>query len=68
MPIHMPSLRDRQEDIGRLVEHFLTLHSGQYKPEQAKLSANTLKQLLDYAWPGNVRERLFRTGHEQASR
>ncbi|MCL1065035.1 sigma-54 dependent transcriptional regulator [Shewanella benthica] len=56
VPIHMPPLRERQEDIGRLVEHFLKLHSGQYKMEQAKLSANTLKQLLDYAWPGNVRE------------
>ena len=56
VPIHMPPLRERQEDIGRLVEHFLKLHSGQYKMEQAKLSANTLKLLLDYAWPGNVRE------------
>ncbi|MCJ8304829.1 sigma-54 dependent transcriptional regulator, partial [Shewanella sp.] len=56
VPIHMPPLRERQEDIGRLVEHFLKLHSSQYKMEQAKLSANTLKQLLDYAWPGNVRE------------
>lgn len=56
VPIHMPPLRERREDIGRLVEHFLKLHSGQYKMEQAKLSANTLKQLLDYAWPGNVRE------------
>ncbi|AQS35632.1 response regulator with CheY-like receiver, AAA-type ATPase, and DNA-binding domains [Shewanella psychrophila] len=56
VPIHMPPLRERQEDIGRLVEHFLKLHSGQYKMEQAKLSANTLKQLLDHPWPGNVRE------------
>ncbi len=56
VPIHMPPLRERQEDIGRLVEHFLKLHSSQYKMEVPKLTAATLKQLLDYPWPGNVRE------------
>ena len=56
VPIHMPPLRDRQEDIGRLVEHFLKLNSSQYKMDVPKLSAATMKQLLDYSWPGNVRE------------
>ncbi|MCL1058643.1 sigma-54 dependent transcriptional regulator [Shewanella gelidimarina] len=56
VPIHMPPLRERQEDIGRLVEHFLKLHSSQYKVALPKLTPMTLKQLLDHSWPGNVRE------------
>ncbi|WP_299797043.1 sigma-54 dependent transcriptional regulator [uncultured Shewanella sp.] len=56
VPIHMPPLRERQEDIGRLVEHFLKLSSSQYKMDTPKLTAATMKQLLDYSWPGNVRE------------
>ncbi|GGJ01941.1 acetoacetate metabolism regulatory protein AtoC [Shewanella hanedai] len=56
VPIHMPPLRDRQEDIGRLVEHFLKLHANQYNHTPSTLSASTMKQLLDYPWPGNVRE------------
>lgn len=56
VPIHMPSLRERRDDIGRLVEHFLQRHSKQYGVEQPKLTAQAMKQLLDYSWPGNVRE------------
>ncbi|WP_428636670.1 sigma-54-dependent transcriptional regulator [Shewanella sp.] len=56
VPIHMPALRERTEDIGRLVEHFLKLHASQYGVEVPKLSRDTLKALLDYSWPGNVRE------------
>ena len=56
VPIHMPPLRERQEDIGRLVDHFLKRHTRQYNLEPLTLSASTMKQLLDYPWPGNVRE------------
>ena len=56
VPIHMPALRERREDIGRLVEHFLQLHSKQYAMEQPKLTPLAMKQLLDHSWPGNVRE------------
>lgn len=56
VPIHMPPLRDRQEDIGRLVDHFLKRHTRQYNLEPLTLSASTMKHLLDYPWPGNVRE------------
>ncbi|WP_394205643.1 sigma-54-dependent transcriptional regulator [Shewanella waksmanii] len=56
VPIQMPSLRERREDIGRLVEHFLNLHAKQYAVEPPKLSTQALKVLLDHPWPGNVRE------------
>lgn len=56
VPIHMPPLRERQEDIGRLVDHFLKLHAGQYNLPPVTLTGDTMKQLLDYSWPGNVRE------------
>ncbi len=56
VPIEMPPLRDRQEDIGRLIEHFLKIHGGQYGLEAVSLSSTTMKALLDYPWPGNVRE------------
>ncbi|MGS0683117.1 sigma-54-dependent transcriptional regulator [Shewanella sp. 125m-7] len=56
VPIDMPPLRARREDIGRLIEHFLKIHGGQYGVEVVKLSAETMKSLLDYPWPGNVRE------------
>ncbi|ACA87072.1 sigma-54-dependent transcriptional regulator [Shewanella woodyi] len=56
VPIHMPPLRERQEDIGRLVDHFLKLHAGQYNLPPLSLTGDTMKQLLDYSWPGNVRE------------
>ncbi|WP_299805962.1 sigma-54 dependent transcriptional regulator [uncultured Shewanella sp.] len=56
VPIDMPPLRERKEDIGRLIEHFLKIHAGQYGVEALKLSAEAMKALLDYPWPGNVRE------------
>lgn len=56
VPIEMPPLRERKEDIGRLIEHFLKIHGGQYGVETVNLSAVTIKALLDYPWPGNVRE------------
>ncbi len=56
VPIHMPPLRERKEDIGRLVEHFLSLHAKQYSIDEMKLTSPTMKVLLDYSWPGNVRE------------
>ncbi|NKF50338.1 sigma-54-dependent Fis family transcriptional regulator [Shewanella sp. WXL01] len=56
VPITMPPLRERQEDIGRLIEHFMRLHQKHYQVECEPLSPATLKALLDYSWPGNVRE------------
>ncbi len=56
VPLHMPALRERCEDIPRLLEHFLQLHQQRYQQQAPALSKQTLKQLLGYRWPGNVRE------------
>lgn len=52
IPVHLPALRDRREDIAVLVRHFLKKHGGQH----VEVSDALLKKLSDYAWPGNVRE------------
>ncbi|MFH1059273.1 MAG: sigma 54-interacting transcriptional regulator [Pseudomonadota bacterium] len=54
IPIHLPPLRERKEDIPYLVEHFLTTRPG---PGPArKMVSQDLAKLLDCDWPGNVRE------------
>jgi two-component system, NtrC family, response regulator HydG len=54
--LHVPSLRERVSDIPLLAEHFLTLFSRKYNKGQKTLSADTLRKLQAYAWPGNIRE------------
>jgi PAS domain S-box-containing protein len=54
IPIHLPPLRDRKEDIPLLVEHFLKIYGGDKGP--ATLRGSELELLLNYDWPGNVRE------------
>ncbi len=56
VPINMPALRERQDDIALLVEHFLSVHSKQHQYKAPKLSTKTYRELLEYYWPGNVRE------------
>jgi two-component system NtrC family response regulator len=50
----MPPLRERQEDIPRLIEHFLKRFSQQYGIDAPLLSNTLLKHLLNFNWPGNV--------------
>lgn len=56
VPIHMPPLRERREDIPRLIQHFFLLNCQRYQLNTAPLSPAALKQLIGYSWPGNVRE------------
>ena len=56
VPVHMPSLRQRPEDIPRLIQHFLQLQQQRYRISLAPLSKTVLKALMAYDWPGNVRE------------
>ena len=53
--LHLPSLRERKEDIRLLAEHFLD-RIGQAKQVQHSISAEAMKLLLIYDWPGNIRE------------
>jgi DNA-binding NtrC family response regulator len=54
--IHLPPLRDREEDIPLLTEHFLRIYSKKYRKPQMRLNTSTLKKLQKYHWPGNIRE------------
>ena len=56
IPIHLPPLRDRREDIPSLVDHFLDKFSQQMKKEVKGLSPSALQRLMLHDWPGNVRE------------
>ena len=56
VPINMPALRERQQDIALLADHFITVHSNQHSCSVPKLSPETYRLLLEYHWPGNVRE------------
>ncbi len=55
VPIHVPPLRDRRDDIPLLVEHFLKQQRRKY-PELKGIEPPTAKRLAHYDWPGNVRE------------
>jgi two-component system, NtrC family, response regulator len=52
IPLHLPPLRERPEDIPYLVRHFCAKHGA----PQVQLAAEALRSLQDYHWPGNVRE------------
>jgi two-component system response regulator AtoC len=56
IPIHLPALRERVEDIPLLVEHFLEKHGQRSQREIKGISSRALELLVAYAWPGNVRE------------
>lgn len=56
IPLHLPPLRDRKNDIALLVEHFLRDAADRYGRELLTLSNRALALMLDYRWPGNVRE------------
>jgi DNA-binding NtrC family response regulator len=56
VPIHLPPLRDRREDIPELVAHFLDVYNEQNDRYVAHLDPRALAALQQYQWPGNVRE------------
>ena len=56
IPIHLPPLRERKEDIVALVEHFVKKFSRQMKKEVKGLTSEALRKLMLHDWPGNVRE------------
>jgi two-component system, NtrC family, nitrogen regulation response regulator NtrX len=56
IPISVPALRDRKEDIPLLVEHFVALFSAENRKRIKRVSVEALGYFLAYDWPGNVRE------------
>jgi len=53
IPLHIPPLRDRKEDIPALIEHFLKKFDA---PPEVRFSEKGLAVMKEYAWPGNIRE------------
>ncbi len=56
VPIHLPPLRDRVEDIDALAEYFTQRYSGELSQGPVALADTALERLRSYDWPGNVRE------------
>ena len=56
IPLVVPALRDRADDIPLLIRHFLKLHGGKLGREYLEVSAEANRALCTYSWPGNVRE------------
>src|SRR4051812_42581806 len=54
--INMPPLRERREEIPILTDYFLKKYSVQYNKPCVDMSADTMALLMDYDWPGNIRE------------
>jgi DNA-binding NtrC family response regulator len=54
--IHIPSLRERKEDISVLAKHFIAKHTLRYGQESLTLTEDAEKKLAAYHWPGNIRE------------
>lgn len=56
VPIHLPPLRERREDIPELIGHFLNVYNEENDRYVAHIEQKALEALQDYHWPGNVRE------------
>ena len=56
VPINLPSLRERKEDIKALINHFLLQNSKQSGDEIRDISKEAVDNLIKYNWPGNIRE------------
>jgi formate hydrogenlyase transcriptional activator len=55
-PISVPPLRERRDDILPLVRHFARTYAARMGRSMTHMSARTMSALLDYSWPGNIRE------------
>ncbi|HEU5335407.1 MAG TPA: sigma-54 dependent transcriptional regulator, partial [Terriglobales bacterium] len=56
IPVHVPPLRERREDIGLLANHFLKKYSPAAGKSILRINGQCLEGLANYEWPGNVRQ------------
>jgi two-component system nitrogen regulation response regulator NtrX len=56
LPLAVPPLRERREDIPALVRHFIRLYAEEQKLKPKELSPDAVEPLMQYGWPGNIRE------------
>ena len=54
--LHLPPLRDRQEDVAPLMEYFLAKHAADSGRQVREVSDQEMEFLKTYSWPGNIRE------------
>ena len=54
--IHIPPLRERREEIPIFLDYFLSKYSEYYNKRPAPFSDFAVKRMMDYSWPGNIRE------------
>ncbi len=54
--LHIPPLRERKGDIPELIDYFLNKYCMEYHKPPKNISERVLKVMLDYSWPGNIRE------------
>ena len=56
VPLRMPPVRERREDVPRLIEHFVDAAVRRHGLARPRFTSAVTRRLLDYPWPGNVRE------------
>jgi len=56
IPIYLPSMKERSEDIPELVDHFLDQFNREFKKNTKRVTPEAMESLMRYRWPGNVRE------------
>lgn len=56
VPLHIPPLRERKEDISLLLDHFIAKYNVKARKSIVQLSPAAKKALQEYDWPGNIRE------------
>ena len=54
--LRVPPLRERQDDVPALIDHFLGIFSARHKRERKTIERNAVRRLQSYDWPGNVRQ------------
>jgi DNA-binding NtrC family response regulator len=60
LPVTVPALRERREDVVTLAQHFFDLYADERSPRLTGFSNRAVAALLEHAWPGNVRELINR--------
>jgi DNA-binding NtrC family response regulator len=56
VPIHIPPLRERHEDIPLLVDHFITKFNERLRKQVTSIAPDAIERLVAHSWPGNIRE------------
>ncbi|PIQ99471.1 MAG: hypothetical protein COV66_11665 [Nitrospinae bacterium CG11_big_fil_rev_8_21_14_0_20_45_15] len=54
--LQIPPLRERREDIPEIAQHFLRMYNEKFKKDIESISKEAMELLLNYSWPGNIRE------------